>query len=160
MKKIFAFTLLFAMFANADFSNEQFEIKSPAFSQKNVPAGLITMFFLPAYDNFTANILVQKQHFPANLDAYKQMLIKQTKSLNHTVIHDSINGNILLFEYKGMQNNREFHWYAKASKHGDYMYLVTGTSTENGWSVQADIIRNSVNSFKLKGKGEKHEHSH
>ncbi|MCI2282468.1 hypothetical protein L3081_02480 [Colwellia sp. MSW7] len=58
--------------------------------------------------------------------------------------------NSITFEYKGTMQGFDLHWYAKAVKKDNHVYLVTATGAENDWDVDKEILIPNVNSFKLK----------
>ncbi|WDE96289.1 hypothetical protein PQO03_11275 [Lentisphaera profundi] len=150
MKKIL-FTLIALSFSmQAEFSHTDFQITAPITEKKNAPGPQVTMFFLPPMDNFQANVNVQKQAFKGSMEAYKNISLGQFQKMKFTLISESLVNGVFTIEYTGIMQKREFQWYAKAFKKGELIYLVTGTAPKRTWQYQGDILKDSVDSFKLK----------
>ena len=114
---------------NAFVSNDLgISIDAPIAKDTKVPNYQIAMFFLPASDNFAANVNVQKQQFAESIDAYDKLTTSQFKLFNMTVLNRILKGNELRYECKGDMQGRTLHWYARAIKAGQHIYLVTATA--------------------------------
>jgi hypothetical protein len=109
-----------------------------------------SMFYLPVVDGFGANVNIQVQEFEGTLEDYEKLSKDQFKQAGIRVMSSKISGDILTLEYAGKLTTYEMHWYARAIKRGQRIYLATATSLETRWSSQGPILLKSVDSFKLK----------
>ena len=107
---------------------------------------------LPAKQGFAANVNVQVQPFGGGLEEYKDITMKQFKDRDLKVITAKLVGNSeLLLEYSGQFQAHELHWYARALKSGEHVYLVTATGLEDQWAEQGTQLKHCVDSFKCEG---------
>ncbi|MEK6744244.1 MAG: hypothetical protein AABZ15_11560 [Nitrospirota bacterium] len=125
-------------------------IDVPVVKDTKNPNYQIAMFFLPVSDNFSANVNIQKQQFTEPVEAYDTLTMSQFKQFNMTVLNRTIKGNDLRYEYKGEIEGRTLHWYAKAIKSGQHVYLVTATGLDSQWAQQKALLIKSVDSFAVK----------
>jgi hypothetical protein len=109
----------------------------------------VAMFFLPASDQFAANVNVQKQSFPGPIDEYMRLSKEQFKLMGISLLKSSVKGDEAVFEYEGEMQGRPLHWLARAIKSGDSVYLVTATGLKSRWNQQKQELAKSVNSFKV-----------
>ncbi|MDH4100284.1 MAG: hypothetical protein OEV28_06880 [Nitrospirota bacterium] len=136
---------------NAFVSNDLgISIEAPIAKDAKSPTYQIAMFFLPASDNFAANVNVQKQQFIEPIEAYDKLTTSQFKEFNLTVLNRTLKGNELRYEYKSDMQGRKLHWYARAIKAGQHVYLVTATSLDSQWEQQKSLLIKSVESFTAK----------
>jgi hypothetical protein len=112
------------------------------------PIYQIAMFFLPPVDGFAANINIQKHVFGSSIDAYVKLSISQLEQLGIKILDKKISENEATLEYKGRAQGKDLHWYAKAVKGEQSIYLVTATGLEKNWLTQKDELLKSVDSFK------------
>jgi hypothetical protein len=110
----------------------------------------IAMFFLPASNNFSANVNVQKQKFSDSIEAYDKLSASQFEQLGLGILNRTLKGNEVRYEYQGKMQGRPVHWYARGTKVGGYVYLVTATGLEEQWQSQKKVLMESVDSFMLK----------
>ena len=110
----------------------------------------VAAFYLPAADNFAANVNLQKQGFTESADNYDKLTMKQIEQFNLTVINRVVNQNDLQYEYKGNMQGRMLHFYARAIKSGPTIYLATATSLESQWEQQKLLLIKSVDSLVVK----------
>ncbi|EDM25531.1 hypothetical protein LNTAR_23719 [Lentisphaera araneosa HTCC2155] len=151
MKKLICTLLILSSALYADFSHNDFQITPPKADSKLSPNGpQVAIFFLPPMDNFQANVNVQKQAFKGTIEEYKNISMGQFTKMKFTLISQNLSQGVFTVEYTGNMQNRDFQWYSKAVKKGDYVYLVTGAAPKRTWQYQGDKIKASVNSFKLK----------
>ena len=108
------------------------------------------MMFLPAEGGFAANVNIQIQPYTGTISDYKKLSESQFSQLGIKIIRSELKGNIVTFEYTGPMNNAMLHWYAKAVKKGNYVYLATATSLDENWTTNKTKLVSSVNSFILK----------
>ena len=149
--------LLFAFYSLAGEKKNTFvsetmgiSMKVPVSKKSDAPVNQIAMFFLPASDGFAANVNVQKQKYSDSIEAYDKLSQSQFKTLKLSVIKRIIKSDEVLYEYKGEMRGRKLHWYSRAIKSGDYVFLVTATCLENHWAKQKIELLKSVDSFKIK----------
>ncbi|OGW42198.1 MAG: hypothetical protein A2010_10665 [Nitrospirae bacterium GWD2_57_9] len=127
---------------NAFVSNDLgISIEAPIAKDTKSPNYQIAMFFLPASDNFAANVNVQKQQFREALKTYDKLTMSQFRQFNMTVLNRMLKGNDLRYEYKGDMQGRTLHWYARAIKTEQHVYLVTATSLDSQCSAQLMVGR-------------------
>ncbi len=110
----------------------------------------VAAFLLPPSDGFSANVNVQKQRFGDSLEAYDKLSTAQFREFKFAVVKTARKGNQVTWEYMGDLQGRKLHWYARAIKSGDYVYLATGTVLESRWDKQKAAIIRSVESFTVK----------
>jgi hypothetical protein len=136
---------------NAFVSNDLgISIDAPIAKDTTVPNYQIASFYLPGSDNFAANVNVQKQQFAESIEAYDKLSTSQLKQINMTVLSHTLKGNDLRYEYRGDMQGKTLHWYARAIKTGQHIYLVTATSLESHWEQQKSSLIKSVDSFVAK----------
>jgi len=105
---------------------------------------------LPAINGFSANINVQIQPYTGTLTQYKALSDSQFKQYGFTSLLSKINKDNILFEYTGTMSGKNLHWYSKAYKKGNFVYLVTATEQEVNWKETKNKLTSAVDSFKLK----------
>ena len=67
-----------------------------------------------------------------------------------TVIKIEMQGKFAArLEYSGTMRSMSLHWYARAIKRGNQVYLVTGTALDAQWSAVEALLRRCVDSFRL-----------
>ena len=69
-------------------------------------------------------------------------------ALKHLILSDD--EATLFFEFKGNTKGQNYHWYAKAVKHLQHVYLVTATDSQQNWDSHKQQLMSVVNSFELK----------
>ena len=109
----------------------------------------IARFYLPATEGFAANVDIQKQKYNKSIQDYEKLSDKQIKALNLTIIRRKITGNESLRELRGKAQGKVLHWYGRAIKRENYVYLVLAVSLESQWEKQKAKLMKSVNSFKI-----------
>ena len=151
MKKFILLLITLSSICYADFSHNDFKINPPKADSKLPQNGpQVAIFFLPPMDNFQANVNIQKQAFKGTIEQYKSISLGQFEKMKFTLVKESLLNGVLTVEYTGNMQNRDFHWYVKATKKGDSVYLVTGVAPQRTWQYQGDTLKSSVDSFKLK----------
>ncbi|WP_440875274.1 hypothetical protein [Thalassotalea sp. PLHSN55] len=147
LSSILAFTS--AQAGTLDFSNAGFTIDSldaPATAAGGQPLQML----LPAQNGFSANVNVQIQPYPGTMAEYMALSFGQFEQMGITKIASREEGDTSFFEYKGALQGQNLHWYAKAVKSGDFVYLVTATDIEQNWESNKQQLMSVVDSFKLK----------
>ena len=144
MKLIIASLLIATASVSADsFSSNDFTFSPPT----GITAGQVAHFYLDVSDGFAPNVNIQKQQYQASLEDYKNLSLTQFKQLNWKVIGSSIINNQLVMEYSGLMENLNFHFYTRAFKKGNFIYIATGTSLQTQWPKVSKKLKQSVNSF-------------
>ena len=111
-------------------------------SQKSI------MMFLPAKGDFAANVNVQIQPYDGSINDYSALSSKQFASAGFKLIRPAEpKGASVIFEYTGKMEGRALHWYARAEKAKDRVYLVTATAPEGDWAALASKLKACVDSF-------------
>lgn len=105
---------------------------------------------LPAKDGFSPNVNVQIQAYKGTIQEYKALSLSQFEQLGLTVFSADVVDNMISFEYAGSMMGFNLHWYARAFKKGDHIYLVTATGAEQEWEKEKQKLISNVNSFELK----------
>lgn len=105
------------------------------------------MMSLPSVNGFAPNVNVQIQPYSGSIDDYKKLSTGQFSLMGLEVISISSSGNELYFEYAGSLAGMNLHFYAKAIKNGDYVYLATATDTKTGWPQSFEKLKSVVDSF-------------
>lgn len=118
-------------------------------SKPSVAGGMPLQMYLPPKDGFSANVNVQLQPYPGTLAEYVELSLGQFNQFGFIKIADSIADNTAYFEYKGKMQNLDLHWYAKAIKSGQFVYLVTATDTQSNWPTNKAQLKSVVDSFEL-----------
>lgn len=106
--------------------------------------------FLPAKNGFASNVNVQIQAYPGTLTQYKELSMGQFEQMGISIISSEETADSISFEYSGVMQGLNLHWFSKAFKKGNHVYLVTATGSEKDWDVDKKILMDNVNSFKLK----------
>ena len=146
-------SLVFASlgFADGKYVNDTFgfEMSVPSPVQ-SLPVYQHCIFYLAAQDGFAANLNVQIQEFVGSIEDYKKATEEQFEQASIKTIQSSIDGETYTVEYAGKMNEYDLHWFAKAHKQKNRIYLVTATGLEKSWKTQGSVLMQAVNSFKLK----------
>lgn len=125
-----------------------YEFDPPAFPAD--AEGTVFMHFLPGTQNFAANVNCMIQAFDGTLDEYDQISKQQFAAMGMKVVDAKKQGSFLTYEYTGIQQGRELHWYSEARLINGKVYLVTATALQSEWKEQSETLIDSVKSFKLK----------
>jgi len=122
------------------------------FSRSDSPENQqIAVFCLPMKDGFAANVNLQKQAYSDSLAAFDKLSVSQFKQFKVTILKRDLKANEVRYEYSGDMQGRTMHWYARAVKTGDTVFLITATGLDNQWQKQKQALMASVDSFKLLG---------
>ncbi len=105
---------------------------------------------LPVQNGFAGNVNVQMQPYTLTMSDYVALSRKQFKQIGLSLLSVQEEGDVAFLEYEGALQGRDLHWYAKAIKSGDYIYLVTATDSQKNWPKSRQKLISVVNSFKLK----------
>jgi hypothetical protein len=109
----------------------------------------VLMMFLPAANGFSANVNVQIQPYTGTIDNYRVLSMQQFSTAGFKVLEQKILGKSeVKFEYAGETQGFKLHWYARAKKSGNKVYLVTATASDEQWSAVATRLKTCVDSFR------------
>jgi len=130
-----------------DFKKNGFTIDALEGEAGAEPYQVLVMFLPPTADRFAPNINVQIQPYTGTIDDYAALSKQQIAGAGWELLAQAKPGkNVLTLEFAG----DGLHWYARAVKDGDRVYLVTATASETYWTELAGQLKSTVNSFKLK----------
>lgn len=111
------------------------------------------MMFLPATGNFAGNVNVQVQPYRGTFEEYTTLTLNQFKDAGVKLIAQKKAGNSgVVMEYTGVMQGRALHWYARAEKAGDHVYLATATATEQDWARQGPQLKTCVDSLRCESR--------
>jgi hypothetical protein len=123
-----------------------FSLTPPESTQPGV--GLFVMAFLPLLHGFSPNVSVMVDPFPSTLQDYdRKMMQTEFKREQLTAISQEVQPDHLLYEYHGIMDGKNLHFYARALKRNDAVYLITATDLEQDWPADRDTLIHSVASF-------------
>lgn len=151
-KAILLATSLLVSFAHAEtleFPKAGFSIDSLDLSPTSGMIQPIQMF-LPANNGFAANVNVQVQAYSGTIQEYKELSEGQFKQMGLKLLSSKEEKNSISLEYMGAMQGLSLHWYAKAFKKGNHVYLITATDSHADWEKNKEKLISNVNSFKLK----------
>jgi len=111
------------------------------------------MMFLPVKDGFAPNVNVQiQQPYEGTIEDYTKLTLEQFKEAKLKVLEKKALGkSAAIFEYTGEMQGHALHWYARAVKAGNKIYLITATDAAANWQKDADQLKACVDSFRVEG---------
>jgi hypothetical protein len=158
MKKILclcsSFALLLALPCAGESTNRlHFPAAGFSIAPLDIPPGespqQALAMYLPTSDGFAAYVNVQIQPYTGTIEGYIALTSKQFKSAGIKVLQEkTLTKSVALFEYTGKVEGRPLHWYARAEKSGDAVYLVTATATPQQWSKESARLKSCVDGFR------------
>jgi hypothetical protein len=102
-------------------------------------------------DGFTANINIQIQQFSGTMKEYIEVSHRGFDKLFDqkwsTVSEDQKGEKECLVEIAGAIKGREYHFYARAAKLEEKVYLITATALQSQWATVGDKMRRYVDAF-------------
>jgi hypothetical protein len=102
---------------------------------------------LPVRDGFAANVNVQIQPYKGKLDDYSSLTVAQLKAAGLTLLQYKSGGKtVAIYEYNGTTQGRVLHYYQRAEKSGDSVYLTTATAPEDQWAELRPRLKACVDS--------------
>ena len=131
-----------------------FSMEVPVAEGRTHGAYQVAAFLLPASDGFAPNVNVQKQAYEGTIEDYDKLSTGQFTALKLTSVNRTLKKDEVIYEYKGLMQGSRLHWYARALKKGQYVYLVTATALDSQWKDEKKKKKliDSVNSFKFETK--------
>ena len=107
--------------------------------------------FLPPHDGFSSNVNVQLQVWDKTIAEYIALTRKQFSEGGFTEISfDQRGDDECILEYRGSIGEWLLRFYARAVFRDGYVYLCTGTTQSQDWKRDGEVIRNCVESMKLR----------
>lgn len=111
------------------------------------PSMLLTMA-LPVTDAFAPNVSVMSEPSPGSIDDYIASSKKEYVKSNLTIITvNKLDADNVILEYTGPVENRQLHFYSKASHRGSEIIVATGICTEKQWADAGAKLRGCVDSL-------------
>ena len=108
----------------------------------------LLMMFLPASDGFAPNVNVISQNSPLTIAEYIATTKRETDQQHLKMIKaDKVSDTVALFEYAGKLQDKDLHWYSKATRAGGKILLVTATAHETQWANVSAKLQSCVDSF-------------
>jgi hypothetical protein len=102
---------------------------------------------LPAREGFAANVNVQIQPYKGKLDDYSSLTVAQLKGAGLTLLqYKAVGKTAVTYEYNGTMQGRVLHYYQRAEKSGDSVYLTTATAPDNQWADLGPRLKACVDS--------------
>jgi len=112
-------------------------------------SGLQFQYYLPLEDKFASNVNLVSQEHVGSLEVYDQITRAQLEHFSFEVLHSEIRDGEIVYEYRGELKGRRMHWYQRALKRGDTIYLITASFPQSRAATDGPILRASVDSFRL-----------
>jgi hypothetical protein len=138
------------------FESEGFNINADGFNVKRSDIGNVAgqsptvVLFLQPTGGFAPNVNVLIQNFPSSISEYVSVTKKEFDSAGIKVVDERlVSPNEWMVEYAGTLSGRSLHWYARAVKNGDKVYLTTATTTPEQWEQVSSKLKACVDSFAL-----------
>ncbi len=126
----------------------QYKFEPPKFSKDGI--GIVFTYSLPVVDGFASNINLQAQEYHGSIADYGVLSDGQFAGLGFKVISKQEVGNEIRYEYIGEMNENSFHWYARAIKIKQRVYLITATTKADRWEIDSPELVKSVDGFEVK----------
>ncbi len=120
-------------------------LESDAGDEPHSPLGMR----LPPQDGFAPNVNVDIQASDGTMEGYADISRGHFKNAGFEIVSEKIVDGELTFEFKGKVEGNPLHWYAKAFKRKDRVFLVTATATEAQWQGVSAKLKACVDSFAL-----------
>jgi hypothetical protein len=112
----------------------------------------LLMMFLPASDGFAPNVNVIAQNSPLSIAEYIATTTRETEQQHLKMIKaDKVSDTIAVFEYAGKLQDKDLHWYSKATRTGGKILLATATAHETQWPNVSAKLQACVDSFQADG---------
>jgi hypothetical protein len=103
---------------------------------------------LPPTDGFAPNVNVIAQNYPGSLDDYIALSKQQTANAGWNWIKaDKADDSTAIIEFASKTANISLHYYAKVSRKGPEIILITATATEKQWAADSTQLKACVDSF-------------
>lgn len=111
---------------------------------------------LPAREGFAANVNIQIQPYKGKLDDYSSLTVAQLKGGGLTLLQYKTAGKTAaIYEYSGTTQGRVLHYYQRAEKSGDNVYLTTATAPDDQWADLGPRLKACVDSCRADAQAQK-----
>ena len=108
----------------------------------------LAMLLSPS-DGFAANVNVQVQPYPGTLDDYIALSRDQFREIGATVVSQRKSGaSTRVVEYTGEVSGSSLHFYSRAEKRGNKVYLATASATAQQRPSLSAKLKACVDSLK------------
>jgi hypothetical protein len=138
------------------FETEGFSINAAGFKVKRSDSGTVAgqspvaILYLTPTAGFAPNVNVLIQNFPSSINDYVTVTKQEFDAAGIKIIDErTVSTEEWVVEYAGTLSGRSLHWYARAVKNGDKVYLTTATATPDRWEQVSAKLRQCVDSFAL-----------
>ena len=112
------------------------------------------ILFLPPTQSFAPNVGVQIQPYKGTMEEYAGLSRRQFVEQKMVLLKDEkLAVDSWVFEYAGGLQGRALHWYARAVRGQDKVYLVTATAAEEQWTGLGQKLKECVNTFRMEAAG-------
>ncbi len=159
MKRLLAAALLAAVLASPCrgeenpssrlyFNKSGFSIAALEDSPRRSAYTVLAMF-LPVSEKFAPNVNIIIQPFEGTLEQYARLTRGQIRAGRFSILEEKFSPDSVAWEYAGKMGELDLHWYARAVRRADLVYLVTATSSEAQWPSLAVKLKRCVDSFRI-----------
>lgn len=138
------------------FESEGFSINAEGFGVKRPDnssvAGQspVAILYLTPTGGFAPNVNVLIQNFPSSISEYVAVTKQEFDSAGIKIVNErTVSPDEWMVEYAGTLSGRSLHWYARAVKNGDKVFLTTATATPEQWEQVSPKLKQCVDSFAL-----------
>jgi hypothetical protein len=138
------------------FESEGFTISAEGFNVKRSDLGSaagqspVAVLYLAPTGGFAPNVNVLIQNFSGSISDYVSVTKQEFDSAGIKVVNErTVSPTEWMVEYAGTLSGRSLHWYARAVKNGDKVYLTTATATPEQWEQVSPKLKQCVDSFAL-----------
>lgn len=130
------------------FNSSGFAIE-PLIVQESGKDYTVTSMFLEPTEGFAPNINVRKVYFEGTMAEFLDVTRSDFEEMEWSILDARImdDGSMLL-EATGSYNNLELHWYVRAVRSRDAVFMATGTTLQSQWMSVGRIIRRSADSIR------------
>jgi len=109
---------------------------------------LILTMSLPSVNGFAPNVNVLTQPYDGTIEEYVSLSLGQFKSMDFQLVKQTQpKAGIATLEYTGISQGHDLHWYAKAVKSANHIYLITATAPADRWDELSSRLIACVDSF-------------
>lgn len=130
------------------FNEAGFSIKSLESKPSQVSTYAVLAMKLPAVGRFSPNVNVMIQPYKKSIEDYKKLSESQFGPEKYKTVSSFIKDGIFYMEVAG-KSAGALHFYFKAIKKGDLVYLATATDMESNWLNSSKKLTEAIDSFRL-----------
>jgi hypothetical protein len=111
--------------------------------------GVVLQMHLRSDGGLAPNVNVVIQPYQGPLKPYVNLSKRQFKKAKWAVLHEEITETSATWEYAGIWQRRDVHFYARALLGDGKVYLITGSAPASQWKSVGPKIAACVDSFKI-----------